>query len=46
MSDTNVTGEPQVIRSGNMFSTDSQDTLGVNQQLPLTAAPEVKITNK
>jgi hypothetical protein len=46
MSDTNVTGEAQVIRSGNMFSTDSQDTLGTQIELPLTAAPEVKITNK
>lgn len=46
MSDTNVTGEPQVIRSGNMFSTDSQDTLGTQTELPLTVAPEVEINNK
>lgn len=46
MSDTNVTGDPQVIRSGNMFSTDSQSTLGTQMELPLTAAPEVEITNK
>jgi hypothetical protein len=46
MSDTNVTGEPQVIRSGNMFSTDSQDTLGTQMEMPLTAAPEVEINNK
>lgn len=43
MSDTNVTGEPQVIRSGDMFSTDSINTLGTNQDLPLVEQTKIEI---
>ena len=43
MSDTNITGDAQVIRSGGMFSTDSENTLGVNQTLPIESAPQVNI---
>jgi hypothetical protein len=33
---TNITGAENVVRSGNMFSTETEDTLGVEQNLPRT----------
>ena len=43
MSDTNVNGDPQVIRTGGMFSTDSINTLGTDQNLDLASAPQVEL---
>jgi len=37
---TNVTGAENVVRSGNMFSTETEDTLGVEQNLPRVQAPQ------
>ena len=40
---TNVTGAENVVRSGNMFSTETEDSLGVEQNLPRTHSTQNNI---
>ena len=40
---TNITGAENVIRSGNMFSTETEDSLGVEQNLPRTHSTQNSI---
>ena len=40
---TNITGAENVVRSGNMFSTETEDSLGVEQNLSRTHSTQNSI---